>query len=247
LGEENVYGHAEVYHVFDIGFSEGEVPPIPYSEAQLEAGKKMGSMLVLRLAEFRKGKPMTAKHLYETVTPNLEAKNKGKLLNDIEWYENEAFYTDSAPGRGWRLVTRELLPGSTDLDYADQTKLLRDTLAAQPELTDEEKQAIADCSDAILDKIVNDNSWSIAAERLAKLKINEITRRKIVDVVYDQALMLLSRDKRLFDGRILFDWTQDRTSSGYLVLAGYPAAQGLSVSSWDPGLRADDVGVSFSR
>ncbi|MBU1152102.1 hypothetical protein KJ632_04740, partial [Patescibacteria group bacterium] len=67
------------------------------------------------------------------------------------------------------------------------------------------------------------------------------------DVVYDQALMLLSRDKRLFDGRILFDWTQDRTSSGYLVLAGYPAAQGLSVSSWDPGLRADDVGVSFSR
>jgi hypothetical protein len=253
LGPDNVLGPEAVKATWERDLTAQEIPPIPYSREQLEAGKRMNMMLVLRMDRDKEGKPLTGKHMNEIIQPKLQAAGKGKLLHNVDWYAQEPFYETSTPTLAWKLVTRDLIEGSKGLNYTDQTKLLRDTLAAQPDLTRAERDAIQEANDATLARLKaaassdDEAIWKPAAQELAALMINQNHRRSFADVLFDYAMLLQSQDKRLFDGKSVYDWTSDLSSGGALVHAGLPDSGGLGVSSLGPRNRSDFLGVSLSR
>ena len=253
LGADNVFGPEAIKTTWDRDLAPHEIPPLPYTREQLEGAKRMNMMLVLHIDRDAQGNPLTGKRMNEIVQPKLTAAGKGKLLYDTDRYAQEPFYTTATSKPEWTLVTRDILPNSTYLDYADQTKLLRDTLSAQLGLTQAEKDAIAEADDATLARLKQDASsndesiWKPAAQALAALKVNQNHRRSLPDALFDQATLLETQDARLFNGQALYDWTNDQVSDGYLVHVGSANSGGVSVNRWDPKDRSGDMGVSFSR
>ncbi|MBI5794125.1 AAA family ATPase [Candidatus Uhrbacteria bacterium] len=251
LGADNVYGPEAVKATWGRNLSVPEIPPLPYTREQLEAAKKLNMMLVLRIDKDDHGQPLTAERMFEMIEPRLQAAGKGKLLVSVDWYAAQSFYVTGTSKPEWKLVTRDVIPGSKNLDYADQTKLLRDTLAAQPDLTQAEQEAIVEASDSVLADLkamaTTDATWQQAAERLAQLRLNVNHRRRFSDVVFDHATLLETKGVRLFNGQSVYDWTNDRTSGGDLVLAGSPDAAGMNVNRWHPRHLNSRLGVSLSR
>ncbi|KKW33484.1 MAG: hypothetical protein UY76_C0001G0003 [Candidatus Uhrbacteria bacterium GW2011_GWA2_52_8d] len=253
LGVDNVYGPEAVKATWDRDLTSAEIPPVPYSREQLEGAKAMNMMLVLRLDKDIDGQPLTSKRIHEVIEPKLQATKKGKLLHNINWYAGEPFYVGATPNLEWKLVTRDVIDGSKNMDYTDQTRLLRDTLAAQPGLTQQEKDAIAEASDDMLARLKteaessDDTIWKRAAMKLAELQINANHRRRFVDVFFDHVTLLQSQGRRLFDGTRVYDWTSDSASVGSLVSAGDPDSDGMSVGEWGPGDSGGSLGVSLSR
>ena len=253
LGADNVYGQEAVKATWDRDLSAAEIPPLPYSREQLEAAKRLNMMLILRVDKDKDGQSLTGKRMNKLIAPKLQAAGKGKLLYKVDWYANEPFYTDGTPKSQWKLVTRDVIAGSTNKDYADQTKLLRDTLAQQQGLTPQEKDAIVQASDAVLARLKTAGAsqdeavFKPAAQELAALKININHRRHFADVVFDHATLLQSQNERLFNGQSVYDWTSDLTLGGLLVDVGHADAGGVIVGGRDPGRRTGAAGVSLSR
>jgi hypothetical protein len=251
LGVDNVLGPEALKATWDVDMAPEDIPEIPYSREQLEGAKRMNMMLILRIDRDATGTPLTGERMNEIIEPKLQAANNGKLLYKVDWYPNEAFFKTSTPKPEWKLVTRELLPNSTNLDYADQTKLLRDTLASQPDLTVQELAAIAQADDATLDHLKTlaqaDATWKQAAQKLASLSLNQNHRRTSSDVLFDHASLLQTKNIRLFNGQVIYDWTSVQASGGGLVSAGGPNTGGVWVYRWGPRRRDDLLGVSFSR
>lgn len=251
LEPQNVLGPEAIRATWDLDLAPEDIPEVPYSREQLEGAKRLGMMLVLRIDKDNGGHPLTAERMNEILEPQLQAQGKGKLLLKVDWYSDEPFYKDATPRLGWKLVTRELLPNSINIDYADQTKLLRDTLATQPDLTQAEQDAIAQADDATLKRLktqaTQDATWKQAGLELANLALNRNHRRTFADTLFDHASLLQTHNARLFNGQAIYDWTSDQSSDGGLVVVGHAAADGANVDRWDPGYHAGVLGVSFSR
>ena len=253
LGADNVLGSEALKATWDVDLLPEDIPQIPYSQEQLEGAKRMNMMLILRIDRDATGAPLTGERMHEIIEPKLQAAGKGKFLYKVDWYPNEAFFKTSTPKAEWKLVTRDLLPNSVNLYYADQTRLLRDTLASQPDLTPQEQAAIAQADDATLDRLktaassTDDAIWKPAATELAALSLNRNHRRSFADTIFDHASLLQTQNTRLFNGQSVYDWTSDRTSGGGLVDAGGPDSGGLHVGRWFPGGRDGSLGVSLSR
>ena len=253
LGADNVLGPEAVKATWDRDLAPHEIPPIPYTREQLEGAISMNMMLVLHINRDAQGNPLTGKRMNEIVQPKLTAAKKGKLLFKVDWYATEPFYTTAVSKPEWTLVTRDLLPNSTALDYADQTKLLRETLSAQLGLTQAEKDAIAQADDATLARLKQDaSSDDVAickpvAQALAALKVNQNHRRSLPDVFFDHATLLETQNTRLFNGQALHDWTNDQSSFGSLVGVGSADSGGVHVTGLLPKTRYGPMGVSFSR
>lgn len=251
LGADNVLGPEALKATWDLDLLPEDIPDVPYSREQLEGARKMNMMLVLRIDHDRDGHPLTGERMNEILEPQLQAQNKGRLLFKEIWYSNEPFYKDTTPKPKWKLVTRDQLPNSTNIDYADQTKLLRDTLATQLDLTQEEQDAIAQADDATLARLkseaLQDATWEQAGMELTNLALNRNHRRTFADTLFDHASLLQTHGARLFNGRVLYDWTSDQSSDGGLVGFGDAGAGGVYVSRWSPGNRSGLMGVSFSR
>ena len=104
-----------------------------------------------------------------------------------------------------------MIAGSTNKDYPAQTKLLRDTLAQQSDLTKQEQDAISQADDVTLARLKTAASssdeavWKPAAKELAALTINARHRRRFADVVFDHATLLQSQNTRLFNGKAVYD------------------------------------------
>ncbi len=234
-----------------LGVELKNVPAIPFTKQELTKAKADGFRLVLRVDKDAQGQPLTAKRLNEIYTPKFDASAKGKVLYDTNWYQNEAFFTAQPPRLGWTLQQKEFLPNSAGKNYLEQTQLILDYLRNQkftdPAKEKKRQEAIAEADRLLpgieaLDIIQN---WQEVAQRLADLKINTY-RRSPAEVIYDHAVSLDVANTRLFEGQALYEWTQSRSSNGYLVRVGDGDARGLNVRNWNPGNRADDVGVAPS-
>lgn len=83
-------------------------------------------LLVLRLPKLRDGASLTMKTMREKLAPDMQARNQGKLLYQVEWYANESFYTtDSPKDMHWQFVTREVAPETKGKNHSIQTEELK--------------------------------------------------------------------------------------------------------------------------
>lgn len=231
-------GPAELKGAFGWDISPQDIPPIPFTKEALEEAKAKGSYLILCIDKDPKtGAAITGDYIAKAVEPKLQAQNKGKLVNNPQ--PNEPFYTTETPRRGWMLTDFSTLPETKNNNYTQQTKLLRDELKTRKDLTQEEQQAIAQCTDQELSRL------EALADELSALSINQLTRRRESEILYTMATLLLTRNKRHLEKE--YDWGISRWASGGLACAGSLGSHGAYLLGGGPGSASANSGAVLSR
>ncbi|PIT92901.1 MAG: hypothetical protein COU06_02870 [Candidatus Harrisonbacteria bacterium CG10_big_fil_rev_8_21_14_0_10_38_8] len=252
LGRENVFGPDEVMDTF--GVRVDKVPSIPFSATELERAKKLNQILVLRVDKTNDGRPMSIQAMNEILTTKWSEENMGDLLDTAEGWKETTLgpkkFTTEAPRHSWALTTKEVLPGSTDKNYLEQTELLIKALTQEAfkdlELPKEYKDAISEFNEQKeeLTKLMG-TDWKVAASRLVSLKITKLTRQSAPEALYDLAIYYNTTKVRLLANK--YTWTLSLDPDGDLVDLGNFDAQGAFGSGWIPVGRDDDMGASLSR
>ncbi len=244
IGHKHFFGQENVKQVWGVDVQ--EVPRMPFNEIELKEAAANGMYLILRLNKDQNGQALTAKRMNDLKQAKFTRKNKGKILSDTSWYENEKFFKEETPTPelSWKLVSGDILLGSTSKDYIDQTKALRDYLKTQGWLSDDEE---GECSDDKLQQIrqTMGSNWQEAARMLQELKINQNHLPNFSEVLYDFISIFESQDIRILSSS--YTWTRSRSSSGDLVSFGRCGESGAFVYGWLPGDQFGRLGASFSR
>ncbi|OGE10528.1 hypothetical protein A3A60_03225 [Candidatus Curtissbacteria bacterium RIFCSPLOWO2_01_FULL_42_26] len=225
----------------------------PLSIEMLARGKELGAFLTLRTGKAGDGSPLTAKWMQQKLEPGLKEDGKGRILYDTDWYGKENFFTKETPGYDLALAftTKNVIDGSTGLNYLEQTQLLADffkeAVFRGQKLPDVYQQAIDEFESKMgkLQQLLKDgNKWQQAAMKLSKLAINQLARRNFPEGIYDLALYTQSTGTWLLSNR--WDWLNSRTADGFLVHFGRSAAAGASVYRWRPDRSSSSLGVCAS-
>lgn len=241
------FGPRQIARVFGHNFGpDTAVPPIPFSEDELNRARELGQYLVLDVNVAPDGTPLSFKKVYELLG---DKSLDGKFLYDTSWYQNEPFFSEQLPA-GWRLVSREVIPGSASENYLGQTAVIVEYLrnqVYQGKDLPKPYQAAVDEFEAQKKglKALMERDWAKAAEQLAALQINQLFRETPGQVGYRLALYAGINNERLLPN--LWTWTKSRSSDGLLVSVGGFDSRGASVDLGDPRDSASDLGVCFSR
>ncbi len=102
------------------------VSEIPFSQADLAAGRAAGEFLVLRVPRDTAG-PLTMMRLGERVAGGLDPRvhtGVGYSLRDEWTIDTQTFATADTCGAGWYLVRRAVLPATTNRGYREQDMVL---------------------------------------------------------------------------------------------------------------------------
>ncbi len=255
LGQENVFGPSAVENTFGTKLETKDIPPILFSKAELERAKEQNQFLVLRIDKAPDGQPLTMKKMGEIMTPKFKKNKKGKVFFDTDWYKNEPFYTEETPVMRWSLVSKEVLPDSTNKNYVEQTEIivdyLRNTVFSSADRTNQEipepyKSAIAEFESKKADltrRISSD--WEKVAEEFEALQISVLTRQTPAEAIYDTLIRFNTTNARHLLSH--YAWTRRRSSGGFLVGVGRADADGADVGRWHPEDGDSGWGVVFVR
>lgn len=220
------------------GFKPDVIPEIPYTREQLEQAKKLGEMLILRVDKDNDGKPITIGRVQTLKTGE-------KVL-----YSDHTNFSNEPPLRGWRLVSKDVIPGSRGKNYFEQTIILYDHLVevgSIPQDNVARAQLLADV-EAIRFFYEQDKNKNVqeATKRLAQLPVNDSYRRRAVEQTYDLgAAFSATGERHLPPGT--WDWGSSRYADGYLVNVGYFDADGAYLDGDRSGIAHPDIGVCSSR
>lgn len=245
LGEDFL-GPEAVKGAFGIEFK--EIPEIPFSKEDLERAKELNQQLVFYADKAPDGQFLTGEKLFE-LTGNKTSDSK-KLFYDTNWYKNEDFFTKEKPKDGWKLVAKEVISGSADKNYLQQTETIVDYLKndvfKNKPLPEEYQKAIDgfESKKQEIKKLLG-SDWEKAAEELEKLEITKLTRETPVEAFYRLILNEKENKNRLLPDK--YTWTSRRSSDGRLVSVGDFASSGVLVNGHRPDDSRGFLGVSFSR
>ncbi len=247
---ERLLGPEEVKDVF--GIEVETVPPILFPEEMLEKLKD-SCRLILYADKFPDGTPVTG----ETVMRKFDNKkvDGSKLLYDTDWYENDDFFTKESPQLRWKIVSDEVIPGSTSQNYLVQTETLAnfvetrygDINAIPPdikEMIDEARTLATDANFRSAVESQDETEWEPAAEKLATLPLNRRFRESFVELLYRLALTDRSKAEQLL--KSAYSWTNSRASVGDLVRSGSFDASGALVYGDGPRNSNSSIGCVFS-
>lgn len=252
IGKQNVFGPEEVEKTFGIRLEAENIPEIPFSKEDLERAKELGQFLILRVDKTAGGQPLTVEKMQETLQPKLDKEKSGKILYSTDWYKNQDFFKKDTPKLGWALVAKNVIPDSTNKNFINQTAILagylKDKVFKGGPLPKQYQEAIGEFEKkkVALEQLIGSN-WQKAAKQLSELKLTRLTRQSPTEVIYDLLVLFQSgpnKDRLLEKTQT---WTGRLSSYGKLVCVGGFDVGGAIVSSWNPDVSNDDIGVSFSR
>lgn len=249
--DQDYLGPEMIKDVFGLELSPTEIPPIPFSQGELEKAKSLGQFLILRTPGRWSDKTLTMGNIAKLVQPKLDRTSKGKVFWDgIGWCSSEGFFKDDTPREKWALVGKKPIPGTTSKNYLEQTTViadyLKDAVFDRRKMPKEYQDAIEEFEreqkgiEALMSR-----DWQEAAKRLAGLKLNQLTRQTPVEAIYDLTANLVHKDRRLMED--MYTWTNTQTSDGGLVYVGRFESSGANVRHWNPGNAAGNIGVCLSR
>jgi len=251
MGRDRFFGAEAVRKAFPgILLKPEQIPAIPFSKEDLLRAKELGDSLRLRVSKAPGNGNLNMEKMQELLQPTFDQKNEGKILYDTDWYEGEDFFKE-APELCWVLTSDGIIPDSEDKDYLQQTEhialYLRETVYKGKKLPQQYADAIKEM-EAQKDEIrrlIDNDDWQEAAEKLANLKLNKLTRRIPVEVLYDMLVTFQNGDKRHLED--FYDWTCVRSSGGCLVGVGDFDRGGVSVGRDQPGNSDGNLGVVLAR
>ena len=252
MGDSEVMGINEVKSAFGIEVPESEVPPIPFSETELERAKELNQFLVLRADTTQDGQSLTMLKMHEILLEDFSKKGAGDVLySTTGWKEKESFFTDDTPTIQWALSSKELIPNSTSKNYLEQSleiaEYLEKEVFSSIEMPDEYKVAILELKDKKeeLVKLIETGDKSKYEGELSKLKVNQLTRQSPVETLYDILIYFQNNDERLLENK--YAWTHTATSDGDRVRVGGFDSDGADVYGRSDGRSLSALGVVFSR
>lgn len=254
LGKNNVLGIEAVERAFSRHLSNEEVPPLTFSREELENAKQLDQLLVLRINETKDGEPLTMSKINQILGERRVQDGgliDGNLLNNEHFlFMSDDLYTKQTPEPSWALIGKKLIDGSIEEDYLHQTEAiidyLRDGVFQGIELPDVYQEAIHEFEDQkveIAAQMILEREK--AAQRLAALKITDLTRSSAVETIYDLGLRLATTRYRSLENE--HTWTKTPSSDGYLVSVGYFQFHGAHINKRKPANSVQRVGVSLSR
>lgn len=289
LGKERILGSETVEKVFGVKLSPEEIPAIPFSIEDIKRAKELDQFLVLRINKTQSGEPLTVAKMGAYLTNKLGVKKVfyyGQTKNGEPYnYHNSGVAYDydknKIPDFGWALTSEELIkqPSKSsyrESTYLEQTQLLSDHLKnkvfkdmdmpAQYEEAIEEfknyfKENFKNKSDEEIKELLEDSSKYVP--EITNLKINQLTRHSLIEVMYDIAMVYLGetlplryRDSgELSDNNFLMigdTLTKDASANNGAVFRiqdrcaeGYGSLFKINYQRLD-GIRGFD-GVSFTR
>ena len=230
-----------------LGFKPEVIPTIQFSEYDLEKAKELAQMLVLRVDQTSDGQPLTMKKMIGMLKGKIKKEGKGAIILDPEWDDKEEFFNKDTPTLSWALVSKELIPDSTNKNYLQQTEqivqYLTDQVFKDIEIPAEYQEAIDEFEAQKAE--ITASSWEEAARILSNSKINQLTRQSTVDALYDWLMYLQINQARLMESQ--FVCTYSRSSVGKIVGVGYFGSFGADVNGLVPDFTDNDLGVAFSR
>ena len=260
MGDSEVMGPNEIKNSFGVEMGFEEVPPIPFSESELERAKELGQFLVLRVPKAKDGQPFTMQKINESLEKDFKDKSKGKILYKVDWYSQESFYTGgkekepadySLPRAGWALTTKDFINNSTSKNYLQQTEEIAEYLKTEVykdiEMPEEYREAIdeLDSKKDKLQKLLKTGDKSKYEPEISKLKLNKLTRQSPAEVLYDILIYFQNNDERLLEGK--FAWTHTAGSDGDRVIVGDFGSGGADVGGDSDDSSSSDLGAVFSR
>lgn len=249
MGNE-FFGPDEVESAFGFEIDRDLIPEIPFSAQELSEAKANGQYLMLYVPRRADGMPITAQGLVDALQEDFNRSSKGKIQYDTSWYNGESFYTSDTPRTAWRLNTKDVIPGSLSHNYLQQTedivKYLKDTVFKGRSIPSDYQEAIDEFEREKNGLKRNlSNKWKESADKLAGLKLTQMTRPTFVEERYSWLVYFQNRGQRLQESR--YTWTGSQASRGRLVGVGDADTSGARVGGWLPGYSNGDVGVVFSR
>lgn len=232
-------GPEAIKKTFGIELKSEDIPPIPFSREELKHAREFGEFLIFRTDQ------TPADRLY--------------LLNGTEALVK-------VPQKRWALVSKEMLgykgnkpdsdlsKVSTSKNYLEQTELIVKYLQNQVfqagELPKEYQQAIAEFEEQNeelrqLIKNTDAATWRFTAQRLANLKITQLTRPSSDEILYDMEVYKKINNQYLLSNKYI--WTSSASGS-CLEAVGYVDGYGARINRWRlPAVSSVDLGVCFSR
>lgn len=132
LGQD-LFGPEEVGAAFGSLDSASAELPIPYDRTEIEAAKKNGEMLVLRLPQGADGKPITINAMIERFPKAFDEgllRKAGYQLKS-EWGIELEPLAEKDTCSGWALVRKQILEDTRNLAYEEQSARLQDYAGAR--------------------------------------------------------------------------------------------------------------------
>ncbi|MDB4984716.1 MAG: hypothetical protein JWM20_895 [Patescibacteria group bacterium] len=238
IGKENFLGPDEIKFRFSIDVK--NAPKVPFSKQELMDAKKLGQQLVLYVDKTKDGKPLTISAMREQ-TKNKTSQATGLFADGDDYFKNNGLDQET-PRVGWRLTSKECLPNSENKNYFGQTQVAVDYLKNEVFKGTKIPKEYAEAFDeweAVKKTNLKEQSesgdsakWMAASQQLANLKITQLTRERLSEVMYRLAIQESKNKERLLDsaGRtVYYTWTSSRGSDGDLALAGRFDSDGVDV------------------
>lgn len=128
LGED-LYGPEEITKAFGALEPAARELPIPYPKSDIEAAKKAGEMLILRVPKAADGQPVTIVQMIERFPKAFDEallRKAGYQLKSEWGIELEPLAQKDTCSLGWSLVHKEILKDTRNLEYQEQSARLLD-------------------------------------------------------------------------------------------------------------------------
>lgn len=230
-GITNFIGPESVNELFGITLGAEQIPALPPIE-KIQTAARLGLMMELQTDQIP-----ADKLALESTKQSLE----------------------KAPKNCWVFVSKNVLSGTTNQDYWQQTTYLKNYIEDQVfagVLPEAYKKAVeqydkylaehfAGKNDEEINQLLRGESdWQRYAQEISELDINQLTRPTRDETLYHLEVDHYVNKRYLLP--VVYTWTNSRDSDGGLVSVGGFDADGADVYRDGPGIRYDDLGVSFS-
>jgi hypothetical protein len=256
MGRELFHGPEDIEKVFLSPFQLEEIPPIPFSRAELMRALQLGQQLILQVDEMYMDSdsgdmkvPITLENLKARFT---ESHDNTPYFDPVAQssIQEADFFKNEKVRSGWVLTSKDVVPNSTSKSYLQQTQVLVDYIRGEvfkgAEVPGIYQDAINEF-EAQKDELgtLRGGQWKILSERLGALKINQLLRERPVEVFSRIILHDQSRHEKLLFSNST--WTSTLSSGSNLVGVGGLGDGGLRVWANFPHSESETIGVSLSR
>lgn len=235
------------------GIKIADAPDILFTMEELKEANDRDEVLIIFTDKAPDGQPLTIEKMLTFLQPRFDSERKGGTLRNIDWCKDtEDFYKKDITALRWRLVSKGGIPDSANKNYLQQTEGLanyvKDTVFKGQPIPSEFQEALREFErqKSEIDTLLGNNrTWNQAGEKLEKLKLNEITRLSPIEDAYFSLAYFQNTGERLLQDAV--NWTNKRTSLGYVVALGSFDSRGVRVVSWDPVRQFPNLVVRFAR
>lgn len=252
--QENFLGPEAIQATF--GFVPDVVPPIPWTETELEEAKTRNEILILQTDKDQNGNPISMKWMNEKVGGKTGDNKKLLYSNDDSgalkpdaWYKAEAFYLNEPVTAGWKLVSKETIADTTAKNYLEQTEILINCLKTEifknQSLPKEYAEAVEEFEkEKFSIAAIIDSDWQTAGDKLYALKITKLIRESAPDILYR-----LTMEEKVHQSRLLsnYSWSSSRDSGGIFASLGDFDSRGADVDGYGPRVRGGALGAVLPR